>query len=294
MAPVQLDDELFLGGGAARPPTSVHLLDFGPDLDRFLAAHGHAGDPVAAIGLTLSGDGRQVTTSQLVIRGLSQPRQVSFPANRFWVDVDERITLSVNLPQLQETAFAHGTLSSRFMADTEVSHTFSDGDDNVIAPADRAKFKLGPFSLRAICHIDKGSNARDGVWLRVYHVLYPTTAATLAENAPDAHADPRWPGFRLADTRVPLGPRSTQPWGCPILPGVLDGPGSAEHSAAFPSILRAAIAAIMSTAGVPDGCKSCSTLLDKWEKVRTPTFAHTAYYIHHPFALICSPYLRLS
>ena len=271
MAPTPLPDALFQGvsSNAARALSKAAVQNFAGDADRMLRDYGLDDSPVAMIGLTPSADGKQVTDGRLFFRGRAEPRVVTFAASRFWPHVANDVELEILLPALQDVIFVNGSTTSDFIPDAEVTHTLrkapQDEDAVDIPEAEKGTHGIGDFTLRVICHLDSSSSTTAGVVLRHFYVLYPNTEDFQAQVAPDAHADPRWPGFRLADGRTQVGPKPSRLWGCPVTPALLMDPAKQPPP---PGVLRAAIEAILNTGAPPDGCRDSISLDKKWEKVK--------------------------
>jgi len=280
VAPAPLPEALFSGSGEV--PTGelarAVVRDLGPDLDRMLAAFGLGGDQVAVVGLSATADGRQVVDGRLLFRGAFEKKEVTFAAARFWQEADEDVEVTICLPDPRQVEFSEGSLVSAFIPDGAVAHAFfrqpEAGERYQVASSDREEFGARDFSLRVICHLDKSCGAKNGIVLRYYFVLYPASEEAMAAIAPNEFRDPGWPGFRLADGRVGVGPRPALEWRCPVLPAVMVSGAAYDARLPSPGVLRAAIAGIMRTGGVPDGCKNFASLREKWDKVRLRTLRH--------------------
>jgi hypothetical protein len=269
-----LPEALFRGedGSSASDLARAVVRDFNGDIDRMLAAFSGNSSPTAVIGITLSGNGRQVVDGRLMMRDASEPREVTFSAGRFWPDVDPAIALTIALPRLSELVFVKGTMSTAFLPDSQLRHAFrhnpQEGPSVAVLADELGDRNIGDFCVRVVCHIDKSSSETAGILLRYYFVLYPATEEQMRAEAPECFEDPAWPGFRLADGRIPLGPRPTIQWRCPIVPAILANAAMQEGGTSPPAAaLRAAIAGIINTQGAPDGCKHSASLREKWDRV---------------------------
>jgi hypothetical protein len=163
--------------------------------------------------------------------------------------------------------FEEGGLWSDLVPSSRVTHTFHNNANEVVLADQRARLGVSDFCIRMVCHIDGSSNGRKGVLLRFHILLFPAAAAEL-EDTPESKF-PGWPGLLLCDGSIPLGPKPSTAWGCPIIPFIQPATPFAELPAA-PSgeRLRAAVAAVMRKAGQPDIMANGATTIAKWAVIR--------------------------
>jgi hypothetical protein len=146
--------------------------------------------------------------------------------------------------------FDEGGLWCNLVPSSRVTHMFHSANDVVLADQ-RARLGISDFCIRMVCQIDGSSNGRKGVLLRFHILMFPAAAADL-DDTPETRF-PGFPGILLWDGCIPLGPKLSSTWGCPIVPFIQPVTPFAELPAAPSSErLRAAVAEVMRKAGQPD------------------------------------------
>ena len=79
-----------------------------------------------------------------------------------------------------------------------------------------------------------------------------------------------WPGLKVGEVFIPLGPQATDRWRCPVLPFIKPVREFEEDDMApSSSKLRDAISAIMRKARIHESLKSGAEVMAKWERIHT-------------------------
>lgn len=242
------------------------IAGFGQPVARTLVNLDWDGNMVASVGLALTPDNRHVRLSQFLLRGPVTREVIELRANNIWPAAAPDIQLTLTLPDCSEFRFDSGTLASEYIAGEDFRHHFS-RSGNVIPPTEWPANGIGEPSIRAICHLDKSSNAR-GPNIKVTILIYPRNTDELAELSSSTQSA-AWPGLRIIETSCPLFPQLPE-WKEPCCPLIL--PGSNYNDAPnFPSgpEIRYHVAALMRTARRPTACTKQKTLEKQWAKATT-------------------------
>jgi hypothetical protein len=148
-----------------------------------------------------------------------------------------------------------------------IQHSVHDNDNRVVLGDECRRLGIGDFCARMVCQIDGTSNGRKGVILRYHIFLFPVKADDLQESPECQYAG--WPGVRIAEGTMPIGPKPTELWRCPCVPFIRPGaPYSEIPSVPASDRLRAAIAAIMRNSGQPDLVETGFQAITKWDRIR--------------------------
>jgi hypothetical protein len=112
-------------------------------------------------------------------------------------------------------------LWSNILSDNSVSHAYYDategrGGQPLLSEDTRRAGTHTGFSLRMMVQISSMSSPTRGVILKYVILLFPTSAEELEDTPESKFAG--WPGLKIAEGTMPLGPAPKQPWQCPILP----------------------------------------------------------------------------
>jgi len=273
MAP--LDAELFRG--AEGQIAQIDLLkcqvnNFQADVTNSLAQFGWDKKTlVATVGLALAADGSSVTSGRLVVKGKLEEKGYRCQANHIWPDADESVSLVIRVPRAEIFEFSEGGLFSDIVPSSDVHHSYFTTQDGKapapILPADLSEWDVGDFCVRMLCHLSRASTDKKKAVLKWTVVLYPMGKNELLQTWEGAQS-PAWPGLRLGEGELHLWPPPTTPWGCPAVPMLATGRAATGSPVTPPTAdIRAAIAAIMGKAVVPDIVKSGAVALKKWKRL---------------------------
>jgi hypothetical protein len=255
------------GDIAAEVVTKLATSSFGVGVTDTAVKFDWDGRPVATVGLELSPDNRRVIRARLLLLGLFTKEPVTVPANKLFPDADPSITMSITVPDGAAFRFNDGTTASDLLACENFKHHFAK-DGNVILPTDWAANKLGETSMRALCHLDKNSNAAPGPRPKTTILLFPRSADDMIQLS-DNTQNPAWPGLRILQSTSEFFPKIPE-WKDPICPLLLLGslfneaPNVPSHQE-----LQFHIAAVMKSARLPTACTSGKGLLKQWSKALT-------------------------
>ena len=84
-------------------------------MNSVLGKNGWDGRTVAAVGLELSPDNRQVRRGQLIMRGPLSAEPAVIQASKLWEKGDKDVTVNLFFPQAAEFDFVAGTLASEYL-----------------------------------------------------------------------------------------------------------------------------------------------------------------------------------
>jgi hypothetical protein len=251
----------------AIPTDTIKKLDvasFGHPVTATLTELGWDGTLVAAIGLQLSPDNRQVQRGQFLLRGNISKEPVEIQANLLWPDAEPDIFLTITPPEGTAFRFDSGTLCSDLIACEDYQHGFRQ-DGRAIVPTEWQNKGVGETSIRAVCHLDKTSNGRLGPRIKTTILIFPRSVEEMNQLS-DATQSPAWPGIRVVESTCGFFPRVKE-WGEPVCPLFLRGADYAEApNIPPPDELRFHVAAIMRSARRPTVCTKQKTLKKQWEK----------------------------
>ena len=212
----------------AIPTDTIKKLDvasFGHPVTATLTELGWDGTLVAAIGLQLSPDNRQVQRGQFLLRGNISKEPVEIQANLLWPDAEPDIFLTITPPEGTAFRFDSGTLCSDLIACEDYQHGFRQ-DGRAIVPTEWQNKGVGETSIRAVCHLDKTSNGRLGPRIKTTILIFPRSVEEMNQLS-DATQSPAWPGIRVVESTCGFFPRVKE-WGEPVCPLFLRGADYAE------------------------------------------------------------------
>jgi len=267
------DKILFSGAGnlCDGDTEKVIVTNFNEDADRALKSMGWDGISGAAfVGLVIGIDNDTVDRSALVMRGQLEAKTVWTDAAKVWPGASSEAALAVRFPTADIFNFSDGTMTSDIVPQELVTHGIykvKEGKQaEEIPEQDYEKYGVRGFSLRAVAALSKRSGPRNGIVLKVTLLIFPEEKATLLQKFEGAQ-QAAWPGMRLLESYMPLLPRATTPWGCPIAPLLLLGT-PAEDNSSIPSgeELRRAVAATLTTAIAPNTGRTAQALVAKWDR----------------------------
>jgi hypothetical protein len=225
---------------------------------------GWTGKLVAGIGLELSPDNKQVRRGEFFLRGLPTKEFIEIKANNLWNTASQDITLTLSIPDAGHFRFSSGTLAWEYVACENFRHSFAKAG-NIITPNQWEDNGVGEVALRAVCHLDKLSNGRQGPTVKVTFLLFPCNTDQLIELS-DSTQCPAWPGLRIPESTAEFFPKIL---GCddPICPLLIRKSARGE-APDLPSgqDLRFHTAEIMRTAKRPTVCTKLKALERQWRK----------------------------
>jgi hypothetical protein len=273
---VVLDLDTFFGGEddlAGEQIGHLEVANFTTDVDDALSSHFNwTGKAIAGIGLSLSPDNLRVNNGTFFMRGDLELKEKKMAANVIWPAANKDIYLLLTFPRADVFQFEEGGLWSSVVSASQFPHKFYDSTEGrgaraIISTDDRLEGTEAGFSVRMVTQVSSQSNAAKGVVMKCAIMLYPAKVEEVVEAAESRFAG--WPGLKIAEIFVPLGPYPTVKWQCPVLPFVQPVQEFAEDDVAPTSYkLREAISAIMRNAKTHDGLKSGQDVLTKWAQIR--------------------------
>lgn len=252
------------GDLSAESARRLHADSLGHPITQTLSNLGWRGDLVAGIGLELTPDNKRVRRGEFFLRGVPTKDIIEISASDLWPAAATDVKLMVTLPDASLFNFSSGTLASEYVASENFRYNFKKADANIV-PTEWAANGVGETALRAICHLDKTSNGRQGPRAKITFLIFPRSTEELMDVS-DSTQSPAWPGFRVLESTCDFH-TSQQDWKDPICPLIILG--SAFYGA--PNLppgqeIRHHIAAIMRTARRPTTCTKGKTLTKQWAK----------------------------
>jgi hypothetical protein len=242
----------------------LDIASFGMPVGTTLTELGWEGSLVAAVGLQLSPDNRQVQRGQFLLRGNLTKEPIEIQANILWPAAEPDIFLTITPPDGAAFLFNSGNLCSDLIACEDYTHSFRQ-NNRVIVPSEWKDKGVGETALRAVCHLDKTSNGRLGPRIKVTTLIFPRSVDEM-DQLSDATQSPAWPGIRVLENTCDLFPKVKE-WGEPVCPLFLRGSTYAEApNIPPPDELRFHVAAIMRSAKRPTVCTKQKVLQKQWEK----------------------------
>jgi len=226
------------------------------------------GKATAAIGLSLSPDNTKVTNGVLITRGNTGLKEQRIQCDRIWSESTGDLSLVIRFPTVDIFTFNTGKLFSDIVPSSSILHTYHAADNSVILNDAVSDAGITDFAARMVCQLSDTSNGRKGVILQYTIILFPCSAEELADN-PDCHFA-SFPGIKVAEGTLPLAPKPSKPWKCPVIPFIRPGvPFQDLPTAPSSNKLRHAVAAIMGTAAQPVTYRNGVNVLAKWARLRT-------------------------
>ena len=272
-----LDKTIFFSGNSnsvADDLGKVEVANFSSDVDSALSSHfGWRGKAIAVVGLSLTPDNLRCMSGQLITRGDLELKEKKMAANTIWADAKPNIMLHLTFPSADTFMFSTGGLWSQFVDSQQIPHTFHDSSEGrggraLISSDERLEGTEPGFCLRMVTQISSLSSAARGVVLRGAIMLFPAKMDDITEAVESKFAG--WPGLKIAEVLLPMGPRPSAQWGCPILPFLKPfQPFATDDVAPAVSRLHHAVGYIMRNARIHDGLKSGTEVLNKWAYIRS-------------------------
>lgn len=268
-----LDKNLFTGIERI-DPTDIsrgELRNFASDVTDKLAVLGWDQKGMCGcIGLSLTTDNRYVEKGTFFVRGSVKDQELKIEANKIWGEASSNVHLLLKFPSVDMFNFSEGGLSSDLLSQEEVQHGLYEANEDSrltnILEADYEKHGIGEFCIRMSCTLAKSSSVKKGAMVKFTILLFPDSKQALLDTYELAQS-PAWPGIRVTEGDIPLLPKPSTQWMCPVIPLTLSGTPYADL-ARMPSAedLRRAIAAIMGTGGVVETARTGPSLVARWKK----------------------------
>jgi len=270
-----LEQSTFFGGNdeiSGDELGQLEVTNFTTDIDEALTPHfGWRGKATAAIGLALSPDNLRVDGGTFVVRGELELKDKRMPAVSIWPTANKDVVFQITFPRGDVFNFYQGGLCSNLVGNSMVPHVFFDASEGrgsrpLLAADPRLEGTEAGFCIRMVAQISGLSSASKGVIMRAAIMLFPSNVENVSEIEHSNKAG--WPGLKIGEVFMPLGPAPTVKWRCPLLPFIKPRAQFEEDDVAPASDkLRSAIAAIMRSAKAHDGLKTGMEVLKKWELI---------------------------
>jgi hypothetical protein len=248
------------------PTDTIKKLDvasFGHPVTATLTGLGWDGTLVAAIGLQLLPDNRQVQRGQILLCGNISKEPVEIQANLLWPEAEPDVFLTITLPEGTAYCFDSGTLCSDLITCEDYQHCFRQ-DGRAIVPTEWQDKGVCETSIRAVCHLNKTSNGRLGPHIKTTILIFPHSVEELNQLS-DATQSPAWPGIRVVESTS--SSRESRSGGnryarcsCAALTTWR------RRTSPPPDELQFHVAAIMRSARRPTVCTKQKMLKKQWEK----------------------------
>ena len=268
-----LDKELFRGGSEVKEEdlAKCEVNNLGEDVTNVLTSFDWEGGPAACILLQLTPDNERIAAGTLITRGRDE-KEYTLDVSKVWQDANMGITLTIRLPELDSYTFTDGGMTSDFLPDEECIHFFhatkDSGASTPILSANLAQHGIGRFCTRLVCQPAKASSAERGVVIKYTCMLFPAGRGELLQMTEQVSSG-SWPGIRLGDGEMPLLPRPSVNWGCPVIPLIRPAIAfSVLGRAPSSPVLKYAIAAIMRKCSGPESSRNAASLQTKWDKAK--------------------------
>ncbi len=198
------------------------------DLTAALRRCGWDGNGCCSVVLTLDADNSKGAGATFLMRGPTDGKTVAIETSKIWPGASSEATLAIKISDASLFTFSDGSLGSDIVAQERLQHTFylmkEDRPSTPILEADYSEHGIKQFSLRLTACLSKNSSTKNGVIVKYTILLYPSSMEEMLARYEMAQS-PAWPGLRIAEGHVPLLPRPTAAWGCPVVPlTILSGP----------------------------------------------------------------------
>jgi hypothetical protein len=266
-----LDPSYFRGTGDIPSDIANRLSTayVGESDNRALTQLGWEGQAIGFISLTLSPDGASVSRAQFNLKGKLSEDTVIFQAAKLWDKVARDITVHIEPMDGSAFQFLNGTMYSDYAAQEAFKVSYFKGDQK-LRPGEEKKLGVGDMCLRIFCHLDKTSNARQGLgahW-KLTTLAFPHTVDNLEEEAQMAF-HPSWPEVKILEGKADFFPKAEMAlWGCPLYPLLsTENRSAAVNIIPNGAVMRAAISGLCRTAALPTACATRAAMLKKSQDV---------------------------
>ena len=246
---------------------NLEAASLGYPVNSVLGKNGWDGRTVAAVGLELSPDNRQVRRGQLIMRGPLSAEPAVIQASKLWEKGDKDVTVNLFFPQAAEFDFVAGTLASEYLTSDGIKMVCAKNGQPML-PTDWARHGIGNFCLRLIAYVVKGPTASHRPSIKFAILFFPLKHDEMAPMS-NLTRGAGWPGIKILEGDAQLFPPApTDGWGCPIYPILCPGRSFAQVPNLPSGVeLRFVISKIMQTARQPTSCASNATLRKKWDRM---------------------------
>lgn len=262
---VFLEKKLFAGDRELTPNelAKLEIRNSSSDVYQKLTDFGWKEQAIACVGLALSADNQRVENGAFLPVGKLPTLREN--ASKIWSTAATNVTLSVSLPNADIFTFSNGNLASDYVSGGALEHGFF-LDGKAVLEADYESHGLGGFCIRMTCQLGK-STVKTGVVIQYAILLFPLTKEDLLTRYPMAiHAS--WPGLIVQEGEMPLMPRPSTVWGCPIWPLLLTTTPIVRGAAVVGrGALHSAVAGIMQRTVVPSSAKTGAALATRWRQL---------------------------
>lgn len=271
-----LDQSIFFGGAEGLGNNDLgrmEVANFTSDVDEALKTHFQwRGKAIAAVGLSLSPDNLRINSGRFLTRGEMDIKDKKMAANSIWPTANSNISITIQFPSADVFQFDSGGLWSNLVPSSQVPHVFLDttegrGGRPLLLSDERLEGTEPGFCIRLVAQLSSFSSAAKGIIMKIAVMLFPASCEDVQELVESQFAG--WPGLKIGEVFMPLGPPATEKWRCPVLPFIKPvNTFEAEDVAPTSSKLREAIAAIMRKARLHDSQKTerCSSQMWPYQK----------------------------
>ena len=126
---------------------NLKAASLGYPVNSVLGKNGWDGRTIAAVGLELSPDNRQVRRGQLIMRGPLSAEPAVIQASKLWEKGDKDVTVNLFFPQAAEFDFAAGTLASEYLTSDGIKMVCAKNGQPVL-PTDWARHGTAADRIR--------------------------------------------------------------------------------------------------------------------------------------------------
>jgi len=266
-------DPNFFRGGETLSGRDLALAELGTfsDIGRVLSNFGWDGKPSGCIVLGLSSDNKRVTGASFCLIGQLEDRDLKIDISKLWQSGAANTMLILRGIEGQSFTFEEGGMWSDLRQDDEVDHFFSDLTEgrapSTVLQADYERAGIQRFCVRMNCYLSKNSSKEKGLLAKYQVLIFPGTREELLSKSQLVKKG-EWPGIKLGEGEMPIGPAAKAAWGCPIMPLLMPGTRFAQLGSA-PSMdkLRRAIGGVLGRAVVPETSKTGASLATRWARL---------------------------
>ncbi len=163
------------------------VANYATDVDDCLIEHCRwKRNAVAGVELSLSPDKLRVANGTFITRGDLGIRPKRMAANTIWSGAGANISLHLDFPSANVFQFHSGRLWSNFVPSSQVEYNFYDTTEGrnrrALLNTDERLVNTEPgFCLRMVCQLSNTSSATNGVIIKAFTLLFPSSAETINE-----------------------------------------------------------------------------------------------------------------
>jgi hypothetical protein len=142
-----------------------------------------SGKAIGFIGLTLNPENDRVASGVFVTRGDTELEEFNSTCDQIWPQGPPNISFGIRVGDLNQFTFNGGGLWSDLIPGHKFKHGFFNKTTKtpILGAADKAG--IGEFCLRLVCQPSSTSSGRRGIICKFTVLLFPASAAELAEAA---------------------------------------------------------------------------------------------------------------